>query len=157
MAEAHAKSRGTSARGGRGAIELIGPVGLGGIGAVHAAWALGWRWPGGTDEAWAERIGGSTEMPTATATWTMALLSFAGSGVVAASTSSHLRPGTARRLLRIASWGGSVVLLARALYFLPQDLAGDRGVFNTLDMTVYAPLSAALGTCIAASLRSTRT
>jgi hypothetical protein len=127
--------------------------GLGGLGLLHAAWALGWRWPSGSDEAWAERIGGSTEMPTDAEIWMMALILISGSGVVAASTSNSLRPGRVRRLLRLAAWGGSAVLIGRALYFLPQDVTGDPGIFNKLDLTVYAPLSATLGVCIATSLR----
>lgn len=147
------RGRKDGARRGSDAVRLVGPVGLGALGAMHAAWALGWRWPGGTDEAWAERIAGSTELPTAAQTWMMALVLFGGAAVVTTSTSSSLRTGTARKLLRTASWGGAAVLLARALYFLPQDFAHDRGVFNKLDLAVYAPLSATLGLCIAWSLR----
>ncbi|WP_069111677.1 DUF3995 domain-containing protein [Jiangella alba] len=131
----------------------MGPVGLGGLGLLHAAWALGWRWPGGSDEAWAERIGGSTEMPTKAETWTMAVVLAGAAGVVAASTSSALRPPLLRRGVRLAAWGGSAVLIGRALYFLPQDLTGEPGVFNKLDLAVYAPLSATLGICIANGLR----
>lgn len=153
MLEASANSRKPVTRRRQGVVELVGPVGLGGLGLLHAAWALGWRWPGGSDEAWAERIGGSTEMPTDAATWMMALALISGSGVVMASTSSTLRPGRVRRLLRLAAWSGSAILIGRALYFLPQDVIGVPGIFNKLDLTVYAPLSATLGVCIATSLR----
>ncbi|NYI80257.1 DUF3995 domain-containing protein [Nocardioides panzhihuensis] len=157
MPEASTKNRRTAARRRLSAVEIVGPVGLGGLGLLHAAWALGWRWPGGSDEAWAERLGGTTEMPTDAETWMMALVLIGGSGVVAASSSDTLRPPLVRRLVRFAAWGGSAALIGRALYFLPQDLAGDPGIFDKLDLTVYAPLSATLGICIATSLRrSTR-
>jgi Polyketide cyclase / dehydrase and lipid transport len=33
---------------------ILVPAALGAIAAIHAAWALGWRWPGGTDDALAD-------------------------------------------------------------------------------------------------------
>jgi hypothetical protein len=49
---------------GRSPLELVDPVGSGSLGVLHPAWALGRRWPGGTGEARAERLSGSTELPS---------------------------------------------------------------------------------------------
>ena len=35
------------------------PTALGVTAGIHAAWAVGWRWPGGTDAALAERVVGA--------------------------------------------------------------------------------------------------
>ncbi|PSL07034.1 uncharacterized protein DUF3995 [Haloactinopolyspora alba] len=139
----------------RSALELVGPAGLAGLGAVHAAWALGWRWPGGTDEAWAERLAGSPEMPSTAATWAMALGLTGAAGAVSAAHSRRLRPGRLHTAARLASWGMAAGLLGRSVYFLPSDLTGDTTIFDRLDLTVYAPLSAFLGVSIAAGLRHT--
>jgi hypothetical protein len=51
------------------------PSALIGLAALHAAWALGWRWPGGDERAWAERVGGysATQAPPDADTWAVAL------------------------------------------------------------------------------------
>jgi len=35
------------------------PANLVALAALHAAWALGWRWPGGSDRECVETVGGS--------------------------------------------------------------------------------------------------
>ena len=139
----------------RGPLPLVGPVGLGGLGLLHVAWAMGWRWPGGSDEAWAERVAGTTEMPTVAETWSAAVVLLGAAGVVGAANSHAARLRPMRRVVRLAAWGAAGVLIGRSVFFLPADLSGRAGIFNKLDMTVYAPLSAFLGTSIAASLRRT--
>lgn len=58
---------------------FVVPPALAAIGAVHAAWALGWRWPGGDDAALAERVvGNGAELPPASATWAVAAALAAG-------------------------------------------------------------------------------
>ncbi len=136
-------------------LELVGPVGLGILGVLHAAWALGWRWPGGSDDAWAERLSGSTELPSVTATWGMAVGLLGAAGAVATANSHTLRPGRVRKSFRLAAWGIAAGLLGRAAFFLPSDLTGDTGIFGKLDLAVYAPTSAVLGISIAGSLRRT--
>lgn len=136
-------------------LEWVGPVGLTSLGVVHAAWALGWRWPGGTDEAWAERLSGSPEAPSAAATWVVALGLTGAAGAVAMANAPGLRSGWLRTSARLVSWGMAAGLLGRAVYFLPSDLTGDTDIFDRLDLAVYAPLSAALGISIASSLRRT--
>jgi hypothetical protein len=52
------------------------PAALSGLAALHAAWALGWRWPGGSDRAWADRvIGAGAGVPPDAASWSVAACS----------------------------------------------------------------------------------
>jgi uncharacterized protein YbjT (DUF2867 family) len=50
----------------------------------------------------------------------------------------------------VPTWDG---IFDSTIYFLPQDVRDVPGIFNKLDLTVYAPLSATLCVCIATSLR----
>ena len=52
----------------RGAAAV--PTALTGLAALHAAWALGWRWPGGSDRELAERVvGPGAELPQPEMIW----------------------------------------------------------------------------------------
>ncbi len=65
---------------------IVVPAALGTVAAIHAAWALGWRWPGGTDRALAERVvGAGAELPAEPLVWAAAAgLGGAGGGAAAA-------------------------------------------------------------------------
>lgn len=121
---------------------IVVPAALGTIAAIHAAWALGWRWPGGTDEALAERVvGAGAEFPPNPLVWAVAALLGAAATVVAAT-------GAGRRghLLRVATWGISGVLVACGALFIPIDLInGLDTTFSRLDLALYSPLCVALG------------
>jgi len=127
------------------------PAALTGIAAVHAAWALGWRWPGGSDQAFAERVIGSGEVPPEWATWAVAGLLAAAAGMVRATAT-----GSGSALLRAGSWTVAGVLLARGAGGLAASTAGGlEGVYARLDVAVYSPLCLALGA--GAALVSERT
>lgn len=119
------------------------PAGLASIAALHAAWALGGRWPGGSDREWAETVGGpGAKLPPPAATWAVAgALALAASLVGAAAGPE---PG---RLVRAGSWTVATVLLVRGLAGPVTDVAGgldDR--YERLDLLLYSPLCLALGT-----------
>ena len=111
------------------------------IAGLHAAWALGWRWPGGSDEAFAERIVSSGELPPAWATWLVAGLLATAAGIVRATARGATQP-----LLRAGTWTLAAVLMTRGVAFLVYDTVNDFDtVYTRLDAAVYAPLSLALG------------
>lgn len=127
------------------------PGSLAALACLHAAWALGWRWPGGNDRAFAERVigYGAAEVPPAAATWAVAL-ALLGAAVTARTTAG----GTQSRALRLATWGVSGVLLARGAISIPVDLArGFDEIYERLDIAVYSPLCLALGIGTAALAR----
>jgi len=118
------------------------PASLAALAALHAAWALGWRWPGGSDREWVETVGGpGAELPSPAEIWAVAAaLAFSASFVGAAA-----RP-EAGRLARIGAGAVAGVLLIRGLVGPVTDLAGgldDR--FERLDLLLYSPLCLALG------------
>jgi hypothetical protein len=123
------------------------PATLAALAGLHAAWALGWRWPGGDDRAFAERIigHGVTEAPPAAATWAVAGALLAAAGIVGAA---------ARRddhRLRVASAAVAAVFAARGALFIPLDLAGGLDeIYDRLDLAIYSPLCLALAAGAAA-------
>ena len=129
------------------------PVTLAGLSALHAAWALGWRWPGGDDEAFAERvIGYGAAVPPAGLTWLVAGLLAGAAGVV--RTASHPQPPAAARN---ATWILAAVLFARGAVSIPVDVVrGFDAPYERLDITVYSPLSLALAAGAATVARAGR-
>ena len=84
------------------------PGALVGIGGIHAAWALGWRWPGGNDAAFAERVvGNGAELPPTWATWAVS------AALVAAGVVVHRAANGAGGRARLAAWGVAAVFTAR--------------------------------------------
>jgi len=123
----------------RGAAAV--PTALTGLAALHAAWALGWRWPGGSDRELAERVvGPGAELPQPEMIWAVASLLAVAAGSVRAAA------GGARGPVRAAAWGVAGVLTARGLIAIPVDLAGGlEPIFNRLDLALYSPLALGLG------------
>jgi hypothetical protein len=126
---------------GRDPLASIVPGTLVAIAAVHAAWALGWRWPGGSDQALADHVvGHGARLPPDWLTALVAGTLVAGAAIVRAGA------GGAGGRVRQAAWGVAGVLLARGAVYPPIDLAG--GVNDTyarLDLAIYSPLCLALG------------
>ena len=122
----------------RDPLAWIVPGTLAAIAGLHAAWALGWRWPGGSDQALAERVvGHGAELPPDWATWTVAAMLLTGAGVVRAGAGGRLRLG---------AWAVAGVLLVRGAVYVPIDLAvGLDDTYSRLDMALYSPLCLALG------------
>jgi hypothetical protein len=117
------------------------PVALLALAGLHAAWALGWRWPGGSDSAFAERVVSSGELPPDWATWLVAGLLVAAAGIARATAR-----GAAQPLVRAGTWTLAAVLLTRGATFLAYDVAnGFDTVYTRLDAAIYSPLSIALG------------
>ena len=135
--------RSRSARGLGRACGVGVPAVLVALAALHAAWALGWRWPGGSDRAFAERVlgSGATEAPPSAASWAVAV-GLLGAAVIVGRTADE-RPS---RALRLATWAVSGVFLARGALFIPVDLVrGFDGIYERLDLAIYSPLCLALG------------
>jgi hypothetical protein len=132
---------------------LVVPAALGAIAAIHAAWALGWRWPGGSDKALAERVvGAGAELPPEPAVWAVVALLGAAATVVAA-----VGAGRRGRLLRAATWTVAGALIARGALFIPVDLIGGLdSIYARLDLALYSPLSLALGLGAAVVARGPR-
>jgi hypothetical protein len=118
------------------------PAALAAIAAIHAAWALGWRWPGHDDESLAERVvGAGAELPPEPVVWVVAGLLGAAAAVVAA-----VGAGRRERLVRAAAWSVAGVLLVRGAAYIPIDLIGTLETeYARLDLAIYSPLSLALG------------
>ncbi|MGH2823592.1 MAG: DUF3995 domain-containing protein, partial [Thermoleophilaceae bacterium] len=102
-------------------LRLLGvlvPGTLAGLAALHGAWALGWRWPGSSDQELADYVVGyGAGLPSAGLTWAVAALLLAAAATVRAGANG------ARGPVRKAAWGVSGVLLARGLVSIPIDLA----------------------------------
>lgn len=126
------------------------PCSLVGLAGLHVAWALGWRWPGGSDREFAERVlGHGADVPPAAATWAVAVALLASAGIVGTAAA-----GTTSRTLRLATWGVSGAFLARGALFIPVDLArGFDQIYERLDLAIYSPLCLALGAGTAALAR----
>jgi Protein of unknown function (DUF3995) len=125
----------------RDPLGWIVPGTLAAIAALHAAWALGSRWPGGSDQALADHVvGQGAELPPDWLTWLVAALLFTSAAVVRAAA------GGARGRLRLAAWAVAGVLLARSAVYVPIDLAGGLDdIYSRLDLAIYSPLCLALG------------
>jgi Protein of unknown function (DUF3995) len=125
-----------------GPAAVLVPTALAAIGAIHAAWALGWRWPGHDDESLAERVvGAGAELPAEPLVWVVAGLLGGAAAVVAAVGS-----GRRERLVRAAAWSVAGVLLVRGAAYIPVDLIGGLdSEYARLDLAIYSPLSLALG------------
>ena len=136
----------------RGVAAAGVPATLAGLAALHAAWALGWRWPGGDDEAFAERvIGYGAGVPSAPATWAVAALLGGAAGVVRAAG----RPGAPREVHVAAAVVGTAFFL-RGAVSIPVSLSrGFDDVYERLDLAVYSPLCLAIAAGTASVLRST--
>jgi hypothetical protein len=108
------------------------------IAALHAAWALGWRWPGGSDQALADHVvGNGAALPPDSLTWLVAATLLTGAAIVRAGARGRLRP---------AAWAVAGVLLARGAVYIPIDLAGGLDdTYSRLDLAIYSPLCLALG------------
>jgi hypothetical protein len=137
----------------RGRLATIAvPGALVALGGIHAAWALGWRWPGGDDAAFAGRVvGNGAELPPAWATWTVA------AAMVAAGVVVHRATHGASGRGRTAAWGVAAIFTARGLLFIPIDLAG--GVerpYDPLDLAIYSPTALAIGLGTAWLLRNSK-
>jgi Protein of unknown function (DUF3995) len=130
---------------------------LAALAALHAAWALGWRWPGGSDRELAERVLGASErerlrdltgreLPPEPAVWAVAATLLTASGIVA-SAATGARP----RALRRATWAIAGVLVARGAYGISAALNGGVDeLYERLDLTLYSPLCLGLGGVTAA-------
>lgn len=118
------------------------PAGLAAIAALHGAWALGWRWPGGSDSELAERvIGAGSELPPDWATWLVAGV-LAGSAVVVRTAATAEASPFVRRL----AWAVAGVLLVRGTVSIPVDLTrGFDEIYERLDLVIYSPVCLALG------------
>jgi Protein of unknown function (DUF3995) len=121
---------------------VLVPAGLAAIAAVHAAWALGWRWPGHDDESLAERVvGAGAELPPEPLVWAVAGLLGAAAGVVGA-----VGAGRREQVVRAAAWSVAGVLFVRGAASIPVDLIGGlESEYARLDRAIYSPLSLALG------------
>jgi hypothetical protein len=133
------------------------PAVLLGLSGLHVAWALGSAWPAGDRRALAERVFTQAEigaldggMPPAAATWAVA----GALGAMAAAVTAT-GAGVRSRRLRGATWAIAAVFGARAVAYLPSDLAdgGPGDAYQRLDLTVYAPLCAAISAGTAAVAR----
>jgi len=129
------------------------PAVLAAIAAIHAAWALGWRWPGYDDESLAERVmGAGAQLPPEPAVWAVAALLGIAAAVVAA-----VGAGRNERVLRAATWSVAGVLVVRGALSIPIDLiTGLDNEFARLDLAVYSPLCLALGFGAATVARCSR-
>ncbi len=135
------RARGLSAGLRHDPLDWLVPGTLTAIAGMHAAWALGWRWPGGTDQALADHVvGRGASLPP---DWLTALV--AGTLLAGAAIVRDGAAGADGRT-RLAAWGVAGVLLTRGAVSVPIDLAGDRDdVYTRLDLAVYSPLCLALG------------
>ncbi|HEY3140032.1 MAG TPA: DUF3995 domain-containing protein [Acidimicrobiales bacterium] len=107
---------------------------------IHAAWALGWRWPGGSDQAFADRVvGPGADLPSAGATWgVVALLAVAIGAVRMTATSDGALP-------RVATWGVAMVLGLRGVIGVVTDFTGGfDDIYEHLDLAIYSPFCLAL-------------
>lgn len=132
---------------------IVVPAALGAVAAIHAAWALGWRWPGGTDEALAERVvGAGAEFPPEPLVWAVA----AGVGA-AATVVAAVGAGRRERFLPAAAWCVAGLLIARGALSIPIDLiSGLDSTYAQLDLALYSPLCIALGLGAAVVARGPR-
>jgi hypothetical protein len=126
------------------------PAALAALAALHAAWALGWHWPGGSERELAERVlSGGSQMPPEWATWTVAA-ALAGAAVIVRAAAARRPP----RLVRRLAWTVAGVFAIRGVVYLPVDLLrGLDGIYERLDLAIYSPLCLLLGAGTAAVAR----
>jgi Protein of unknown function (DUF3995) len=137
---------------------LAVPTVLTGIAALHAAWALGWYWPAGSEQELAEHVLSSGErerldgeLPPAAITWGVAL-GLAGAAAVVRAVAG----GGRSRALRGAAWGVAAILLVRGAVYPPLDvLGGLDDTYDRLDLAIYSPLCLALALATMLVLRRT--
>jgi len=143
---------------GRAGAVAVPPT-LASLAGLHAAWALGWRWPGGGERELAERVLGQSErdrlggarMPPAPLTWSVAVALAAAAAIVRAAGT-----GPRSRTLRGAAWAVSAVFLARGAVSIPSDLiGGPDDTYQRLDLAIYSPLCLAVGAGTAAAVART--
>lgn len=134
----HAVAPGPAAR----AAGIGVPVVLAAVGAVHAAWAFGWRWPGGSDQALADLVvGAGSTFPPAWACWAVAGLLGVAAGAVRRTATGGL--GRERVVVGLTA----AALIGRGLIGLAVDAATSVGTtYAKLDLTLYSPFCLALGT-----------
>jgi hypothetical protein len=108
---------------------------------VHGAWAAGWHWPGGSEEALAQRIlsSSSTAMPPGALTWLTGGI-FAASAAAVAATAR----GAGGRRARLATWATAGVFAARGVLGPLTDAFTGMGTYERLDLTIYSPLCLAV-------------
>jgi hypothetical protein len=128
-------------------------VGLGGLGALHAAWGLGSSWPLADREALADAVIGRADVPPAAACWAVA----GALGAAAAFVGG--RPRALPRVRRAGAAGVVLVLTGRGLL----GLAGRTDAvspgsssprFRRLDRQRYSPLCLALAALALPAARS---
>ena len=128
------------------------------IAALHAAWALGWYWPAGSERELAELVLSSGEreqldgeLPPPAVTLAVAL-GLAGAATIVRAVAR----GTRSRTLRGAAWGVAAILLVRGVVYPPLDLLGGLDdSYDRLDLAVYSPLCLALASAAVLVLRRT--
>lgn len=146
MSAAHASPDAGPTRAARVAGVAV-PAAIGGVAAIHAAWAAGWHWPGGSEQALAERVLGtrSTEMPPGWLTWLVATTFAASATAVAAAAA-----GSGGRPARLATWATAGVFTARGVLGPIADAFTGPGTYERLDLAIYSPLCLAIGSGAAA-------
>lgn len=133
---------------------------LAGIGVLHASWAGGRRWPGGTDAGLAalvlsraERAAmvrrAGRELPPAALAWAVAAGLVAAAGVVGAAAAGHRSVP-----LRRAAAAVAVTLSVRGAAGIVDAVAcGVDERYRRLDLAVYSPLCLALAAGTVQGLR----
>ncbi len=139
---------------------VVAPSALAGLGLLHASWARGGRWPGGSDAGLAALVLSRAErdmlvrrtgreLPPVWLTWAVATGLLAAAGVAGATTAGHRS-----LVLRGGACAVATVLFARGAAGL---LDGARHGFDeryrVLDVAVYSPLCLALAASIVQSIR----
>jgi Protein of unknown function (DUF3995) len=124
-----------------GAAGVGVPATIAGVAVVHGAWAAGWHWPGGSEEALAQRVlsSSSTAMPPGALTWLVAGI-FAASAAAVAATAR----GAGGRRARRATWATAGVFAARGVLGPLSDAFTGMGTYERLDLAIYSPLCLAV-------------
>lgn len=137
----------------QGTARVISGVGLGAVGALHAAWAAGSHWPARDRRALGEAvIGNAEELPSGAATGVVAGVAAASGLITAGAFGNGKGIVRVRRLIGLAllaraAVGGDVALAALGM-------PPAKARFISLDNRFYRPLCAVLG--IAALLGARR-
>jgi Protein of unknown function (DUF3995) len=124
------------------------PAILAALAALHAAWALGSPWPAGSRAELAEAVLSSSEgMPPDWATWAVA-------GLLALAAVVVRRAAAGEQHARVLTAGIAAAFGARAVAYLPSDLAGGLATtYQRFDLALYAPLCMLIGAGAAAIVR----
>jgi hypothetical protein len=111
------------------------------LAGLHAAWALGWRWPGGDDAELARRVVGGDELPPDGLIWLVALALAAAAAILRAR--AH---GSVSRAVRVGAALVAAALLVRGAGGIVIGVTGGPpDLFTRLDLAVYSPLCLLLG------------